>query len=121
MTTAIAAPEDVDFKALQRRSRKAASFLKALSNRDRLLLMCCMVQGEQCVTDLHSLSGITQPTLSQQLGVLRRRGLVQTRRDGKRIYYSIKDPSAVTVLETLHGIFCPPPQARADGRADAGT
>lgn len=97
----------IDFKALKRRSTKAAGFLKALANRERLLLMCSMVDGEQCVTDLQGLSGITQPTLSQQLGVLRRRGLVQTRREGKRVYYSIKDPAAVEVLHTLHGIFCP--------------
>jgi ArsR family transcriptional regulator len=99
----------VDFKALKRRSTKAAGFLKALANRERLLLMCSMVGGEQCVTELQGISGIGQPTLSQQLGVLRRRGMVKTRREGKRVYYSIKDPAAVSVLETLHGIFCPHP------------
>lgn len=100
-----------DFKALKRRSTKAAGFVKAFANRERLLLMCSMVGGEQCVTDLQALSGIGQPTLSQQLGVLRRRGLVKTRREGKRVYYSIKDPAAVSLLETLHGIFCPQPEA----------
>lgn len=104
----------VDLKALKRRSTKAAAFLKGLANRERLLLMCSMVEGEQCVSDLETLCGITQPTLSQQLGVLRRRGMVKTRREGKRIFYSIKDPAAVSVLQTLHGIFCPLPAPRRD-------
>ena len=98
-----------DLKALRRHSLKAATFLKALSNRERLLLLCTMVGGERCVSDLQELCGITQPTLSQQLGVLRRQGMVKARREGKRIFYSIKDPAAVAVLETLHGIYCPVP------------
>jgi len=97
-----------DFRSLERRSRKAADLLKGLANRERLLLLCRMTEAEHCVADLQALTGIGQPTLSQQLGVLRRQGLVKTRRDGKRIFYSIKDPAAVRVLETLHGIFCPP-------------
>jgi ArsR family transcriptional regulator len=49
---------------------------------------------------------IVQPTLSQQLGVLRREGLVDTRRDGRQIYYSISSPQALAIIQTLYQLFC---------------
>ena len=50
---------------------------------------------------------IRQPTLSQQLGVLRTEGVVDTRRDGKRIFYSVADPDVMRVLEVLYRVYCP--------------
>ncbi len=85
----------------------ATGLLKALANEDRLLLLCQMVEGEKCVSDFEKLLDIRQPTLSQQLGVLRNEGLVRTRRDGKRIYYSLASPQAMQLLETLYGLYCP--------------
>ena len=96
----------VDF---QERATEAANLLKALANPDRLLLLCQLVEGERSVTDLGMLSGITQPSLSQQLGVLRGERLVATRREGKSVIYRINSPAAMTVLQTLYGLFCKPP------------
>ena len=93
----------VDF---QRRATEAASLLKALANSDRLVLLCQLVRGECTVTELGVLARIEQPSLSQQLGVLRGERLVATRRDGKNVFYRIASPSALAVLETLHGLFC---------------
>jgi len=53
------------------------------------------------------LTGIRQPTLSQQLGVLRNEGLVTTRREGKWIFYSVASKEAMTMLTTLQALFCP--------------
>jgi ArsR family transcriptional regulator len=50
--------------------------------------------------------GIQQPTLSQQLGVLREEKLVNTRREGKQIYYSIASKEATAVLQVLYQQFC---------------
>ena len=50
--------------------------------------------------------GIVQPTLSQQLAVLRREGLVDTRREGKQVYYSVASREALAILHTLYGLFC---------------
>lgn len=61
--------------------------------------------------ELEALVGITQPTLSQQLGVLRDEGLVTTRRDGKHIYYQIASPQALAVMQTLFEQFCAPTEA----------
>ncbi len=84
---------------------EAAALLRTLANEDRLSLLCQLTQGESCVSDLAEKTSIMQPTLSQQLGVLREQGLVATRRDGKRIFYSISDPRALALLRTLYGLY----------------
>lgn len=80
--------------------------LRVLANEDRLLLLCQISQGECCVSDLEALVGVQQPTLSQQLGVLRNEGIVSTRRDGKHIFYRIEDRRMLVLLETLYQLFC---------------
>ena len=87
-------------------SSKASTLLKALANEDRLLLLCQLTQGERNVGELEDLTGIRQPTLSQQLGVLRDEGMVNTRRMGKYIYYSLASFEVVSVMQTLSGLYC---------------
>ncbi len=82
--------------------------LRSLAHEDRLLLLCRLCQGELCVSDLEEELDIRQPSLSQQLGVLRREGLVATRRAGRHIYYRIADPRALSLLETLYTLYCDP-------------
>ncbi|MEO6985676.1 MAG: metalloregulator ArsR/SmtB family transcription factor [Paralcaligenes sp.] len=96
----------IDMDAMRRAADAACRLMKALSNQDRLLLLCQMTQGEKCVSELESLVGIGQPTLSQQLGVLRTEKLVATRRDGKNIYYRISSPPTRAVMEVLYAQFC---------------
>ena len=98
----------LDLKDMQASAARACSLLKALSNPDRLMLLCQLTQGEYCVSELESLLGITQPTLSQQLGVLREERLVSTRREGKQIYYKIDSPEAMAVMQVLYQQFCLP-------------
>ena len=86
----------------------AAALLKTLANPDRLLLLCNLVEDECNVSALETLTGIRQPTLSQQLGVLREEGLVETRREGKFIFYRIASAPALAVLGTLYETFCRP-------------
>ena len=78
-----------------------------LANEDRLLLLCQLSQGEMSVSELEAALEIWQPTLSQQLGVLRTEGVVNTRRDGKRIFYSVADPRLLEVLGVLYRLYCP--------------
>lgn len=101
--------DDAMLCAMKASAGHASNLLKSLSHPDRLLLLCQMTQGEYCVSELETLTGITQPTLSQQLGVLRKDGLVSTRRDGKQIYYAIASEDAMAVLEVLYQRFCPQP------------
>jgi ArsR family transcriptional regulator len=97
----------IDPEALRCGAGKAVSALKVLANADRLLLLCQLSQGEMCVSELEDTLGIHQPTLSQQLGVLRNERVVNTRREGKSIFYSVADPSMLEILELLYRLYCP--------------
>ena len=92
---------------MQQAAGQASQLLKALSHPDRLLLLCQLSQGEYCVSELETLVGLGQPSLSQQLGVLRQEGLVDTRRAGKQIYYRIASDDALAILPVLYQRFCP--------------
>ncbi|MGP8432708.1 metalloregulator ArsR/SmtB family transcription factor [Paraburkholderia fungorum] len=96
----------IDLSVMQAAAEKACALLKVLANPDRLLLMCQLSQGELCVSDLEEQLGIRQPTLSQQLGVLRDNELVATRREGKSIFYSIASKEAIAVMAVLYEQFC---------------
>lgn len=100
-------------RQMQRAAADTSRILRALANPDRLLLLCCLSQGEAAVGELEATTGILQPTLSQQLGVLRRTALVTTRREGKQIVYRIDDPRTLALLETLHRLYCPPADEKA--------
>ncbi|MDM1250392.1 helix-turn-helix transcriptional regulator [Acinetobacter johnsonii] len=83
------------------------SILKSLANTDRLLILCHLSQQELNVSQIEEITDIKQPTLSQQLMMLRKSDVVNTRRDGKQIYYSIKDERMIEVLNTLYSLYCP--------------
>ncbi len=102
---------DVTFELSEMRlaAGRACNLMKVLSNPDRLMILCQLSQGEKRVGELEALLGIVQPTLSQQLTVLREEQLVSTRRDGKNIYYSINSPQALALIQTLYEQFCSDP------------
>lgn len=91
---------------------QATGLLKALGNPERLLLLCQLSQGEYCVSELEEMLGIVQPTLSQQLGVLRTEELVATRREGKQIFYRIASEPAMAVMQVVYQQFCQPKGSR---------
>lgn len=97
----------IDPAAMRRGAEQAVAALRLLGNEDRLLLLCQLAHGEMCVGDLEAALDIRQPTLSQQLGVLRTEGVVHTRREGKSIFYSIADTRLLDVLALLHRLYCP--------------
>jgi DNA-binding transcriptional ArsR family regulator len=96
----------IDLDTMHDAAADAARLMKTLANPDRLLLLCQLSQGEMSVGELEASLGILQPTLSQQLGVLREEQIVQTRRDGKHIYYRVHSPQALAVLNVLYDQFC---------------
>ena len=108
METAATQHAEYNLDAMRGSAYKASSLLKAMGNADRLMLLCQLSQGEHCVSDLEQKVGIGQPTLSQQLGVLREEMLVATRRDGKQIYYRVASAPVLAVLQVLYAQFCAP-------------
>ena len=97
----------IDPDKLKAAAGEAVGALRLLANEDRLLLLCQLSQGEMCVGDLEEQLGIRQPTLSQQLGVLRNEGALATRREGKNIIYRVADPNLLQILAVLYRIYCP--------------
>lgn len=97
----------LDVTPLRAAAQEASALLRALANEDRLLILCQLTQGELSVGELEAQLDIRQPTLSQQLAVLRTEALVTTRREGKRIYYSVADGAVLAVLACLYDQFCP--------------
>lgn len=102
--------QQLNLHEMRAAAAQACALLKVLSNPDRLMLLCQLTQGEYCVSELETLLGIVQPTLSQQLTVLREEKLVSTRREGKQIFYRIDSSEALAVMQVLYQQFCLPTQ-----------
>lgn len=94
--------------AMEERAVEVALLLKTLAHPARLMLACTLAQGEFSVGELEVKLDIRQPTLSQQLGVLREAGVVETRRDAKQIFYQLSEAKAAQLIEALYTIFCAP-------------
>ena len=85
---------------------EAADFLKALANPNRLMILCFLLDGEYSVGELEERLDLRQPTLSQQLARLREDNLVDTRRNGKQIHYSLSNDKVRRTMALLDEMFC---------------
>jgi DNA-binding transcriptional ArsR family regulator len=92
---------------MQAQAEESAELLKALSNPQRLRVMCLLIDGEKTVGDINAEVELSQSALSQHLAVLREGGLVQTRREAQNVFYSIADGPVQQLMRTLHDIYCP--------------
>lgn len=89
---------------------KAGALLKALSHPYRLIIVCQLIEKERPVGELADLLKVRDSTVSQHLALLRKDGLVDARRDGQTIWYSIASRPAREIVKTLYGSFCAPAQ-----------
>ena len=97
---------DAEISAIMENATKATNYLKAIGHEGRLMILCHLVSGEKSVTELEDLLASRQAAVSQQLSRLRLEGLVQPRRDGKTIYYSLTDDRAKQIISLLFDLFC---------------
>lgn len=95
-----------ELKQLVQNARKASEFLKALAHENRLLILCLLSERERSVTELENLLSLSQPTVSQQLARLRLDGLVETRRDGRTVYYQLADDATRRFIKAVYEKFC---------------
>ena len=91
---------------MQNNAEAAAGLLKSLANASRLMVLCALVSREHTVGELEQLTGLSQSAISQHMARLREAGIVSTRRDAQRIFYSLDNAEVRAVLETLHGVYC---------------
>lgn len=95
-----------ELEELRMHAKSAADLMQALSNPNRLMIMCTLSQGEMCVRDLNEQLELSQSALSQHLAVLRNQGLVSTRRQAQTIFYSVAEGPAMDIVALLHQHFC---------------
>lgn len=95
-----------DVNRMREHAPAAASLMSALGNESRLMVLCALTQGPRSVGELNEVVPLSQSALSQQLGKLRDRGLVTTRRESQTIYYSLAPGPAERIIATLHDIYC---------------
>lgn len=82
-----------------------AEFIKIAANPTRLRILWFLIGGERAVSEIETETGITQPTLSQQLGALRAAEIVTTRRVHKAIFYRVADARTAKLVQWLATIF----------------
>jgi DNA-binding transcriptional ArsR family regulator len=99
---------NLDAARMAEHAGDAARLLKALANESRLMILCLLAQGERSVGELNAEVPLSQSALSQHLSVLRRDGLVSTRRESQTIYYSLAEGPAARVIGLLHDLYCGP-------------
>lgn len=85
---------------------RAARFLKLLAHRDRLKVLCCLIDREVPVSEIEAAVGASQSAISQHLHRLKEEGIVKSRRDGRRKFYSIADPTVLSLIMVLYQRFC---------------
>lgn len=97
-------------KADQMRAAAGAAeeLLKVLANRHRLMILCQLSEKERSVGELAELLDLRDSTVSQHLALLRKDGLVTTRREAQTVWYAIASPAARRMIETLYRIYCAP-------------
>ena len=98
--------DGLQIEEMKNAADSVVGILKSLANTDRLLILCHLAYEELNVSQIEEKTQIAQPTLSQQLMMLRKSDVVSTRRDGKQIFYSIKDDNMHSILNTLHQLYC---------------
>ena len=92
--------------SMARKAKQVADMLKALGHEHRMLILCLLADGEKSVIELENLLSMRQPSVSQQLARLRADNLVNQRRDGKTIYYSIADKKTLRLIKLLYEMYC---------------
>ena len=98
---------------MEKHAGDAAALLRAMASEHRLMVLCSLVQGEHSVSELMQQVPLAQSALSQHLAVLRRERLVETRRAGQAVYYSLRQGPALDIIRVLYDNFCPVPSRRA--------
>ena len=109
----------MDLEKLDASAEQAAELLSALANKNRLMILCNLLNGEMAVQPLADAVGMSQSALSQQLAKLRLSKLVTTRRQGREIYYRVASKEVAEVLQTLYGLYCEPAILRSRERVPA--
>jgi Predicted transcriptional regulators len=96
-----------------------ADICKTIANPNRQAILDMMRSGEITVTELVNKTGISQANLSQHLAILRSKGVVNTRRDGNNIYYSISNMKIIQAYDLISEVLQESFQSKHDTVVEA--
>ena len=106
LQSSISVGGNMDLEKMKESAQEATELLKTMAHPERLLVLCQLVDGEISAGALQEKSALSQSAFSQHLGVLRKHGLVQTRKDAQQVFYSLADSRVKKLLETMQATFC---------------
>jgi len=94
--------------------KAASEGLRAIAHELRLAVLCHLLDGPLCVGELMAATGASQSNLSQHLAKMRMLGLLNSRKEGQRVIYSIATQEMGGLVDALRRIYCPdsPPEAK---------
>ncbi len=93
---------------------QVSDILKSLSHPHRLWILCILSEGEKTVNEIVDEVDLPQPTVSRHLIRMKREGILDCRREGQYIYYSIHDPKVMSLMTSMYEIFCMPSRKKDD-------
>jgi ArsR family transcriptional regulator len=91
---------------LEEHVHTVSDLLKSLSHPLRLRILCLLQEGEKSVKDIQEVVHTTTGNISQHLNILRRQGIVESRRDANFVYNRIGDPRVLELVNKLQTLFC---------------
>ena len=95
----------MNIKEMNSAADNVCELMTLLSNRNRLMILCLLSEGEKSVGQLAEAVGVRDTAVSQQLAVLRRERIVKPRREGQTMFYRIIDPDVAEVLEFIYAKY----------------
>ena len=96
----------MNLKQMRETAPKISELMKVLSNEHRLMILCQLAEGEKSVGELAELLSVRQAALSQQLALLRKDGMVRTRRQAQNVFYSLAREDVRSLMGFLYETYC---------------
>lgn len=84
----------------------ATEILKSIAHPIRINILCFLMDGEKNVGEIEHQFGSTISNISQHLTVLRKANIIDRRKEANYMYYSLKDNTIQTLMETIKHLFC---------------
>ncbi|WP_100753846.1 ArsR/SmtB family transcription factor [Vibrio salilacus] len=98
--------QTVNITEMQNKAVEAADLLKVMAHPERLMVLCQLTKGEVGVGALQTSSVLSQSAFSQHLTVLRKHGLIKSRKESQQVFYSLDDERVVQLIHNLQSTFC---------------
>ena len=96
----------MNLKQMRETAPRVSELMKVLSNEHRLMILCQLAEGEKSVGQLAELLNVRQAALSQQLALLRKDGMVHTRRQAQNVFYSLAREDVRSLMGFLYETYC---------------